>query len=172
MMLWRWDHDVECWQPLHLPTGEPLPLSRDALFLPLRQHLRCALLSRGGVAKVNGLPTLLLCVLSDRDAIEVNGETVYFTLDSVPEVVVFAAQGQEVFCGRCKAKLHEGEQVIQCPRCKAWHHQSSALSCWTYAARCSGCEQPTSEFSWTPEPLTPRRKRVASAIRQDAPQRG
>lgn len=112
MMLWRWDHAAGDWQPDLLRPGTLLPLGKgkDALLFPSGPHARCALLTCQGGATVNGLPALPLRILADRDAIEVEGETVYFTLDAPPEVVAFAAQAQVVGCARCKGALREGEQ--------------------------------------------------------------
>ncbi len=154
MMLWQWDNQTERWRAHALQPGKPFSLSPHALLLPLAGK-RCGLMVREEVM-VNGLPSLPLHMLVDRDEIRVGRETVYFSTESAAEIVLFAGQGKEISCGRCKGKLKEEEASIQCPRCQAWHHQTEALPCWMYDAKCSSCEQPTTGISWQPEPLRRR----------------
>jgi hypothetical protein len=151
MMLWRWDHETRQWRAHPLQLEQAVSLSPYALLLPLPGG-RCGLFAREQIT-VNGFSSLPLRILADRDEIRVGEEAVYFSLESAAEVVPFTAQATEVFCGRCKGKMKDGEAAVPCPRCKAWHHQAEMLSCWTYDAKCSSCAQPTAGISWQPEPL-------------------
>lgn len=156
MIVWRWKEEENEWQAQRLEPKRRRNLDPHAILLPLRRG-RCGLLARGDVT-VNGLPPLAFRVLEDRDEIRVNGEVLYFSVEAPAEVVRFVPEGKEVFCGRCKGKMQEGEASVQC-QCGAWHHQTERLSCWTYDGKCSSCDQPTAGISWRPEPLRRRAER-------------
>ncbi len=156
MLLWLWNSETDQWQAEQTPPGEPFPVGRQAMLLPLGGD-RWGLLSRDE-APVNGVPALPLRLLADKDEILINGAIIFFDAESGVEIVPFTAPEREVCCGRCKGKLRESELAAQCPRCQVWHHQSRELPCWTYGATCSSCDCPTKGGAWRPAPL--RRKRA------------
>lgn len=152
MMLWRWNDETEQWQGHPLETANPIPLG-PGILLPVEKGRCCLLVQQGPNLMVNGFPSLPLRILKDRDEIRVTGQTVYFTTESPPQIALFISKGKDVFCGRCKGRMSEGELSVQCPGCGTSHHQKEGLSCWSYDTRCSGCDQPTAGLSWQPEPL-------------------
>ncbi len=119
--------------------------------------------------QVNGAPLVLGArLLCDRDEIIVhrNGSTAamhcYFSTERRPEIfeVGEADAGPEVRCPRCQDPIVKGQMAVRCPNpdCGVLHHedQPSGLLCWTYAAACTLCPQPTrldGDFKWTPEEL-------------------
>lgn len=151
-VLYRWDCEADAWQSIPLEKGQPLRLGA-ALFLAQSPGRHCLLLLNGAGVAVNGLPSLPLQVVADRDAIRIDGETVYFSAELPARPVAFPALEHDTFCSRCKGSMATGDAAIQCPRCSAWHHQTGTLACWTYDAHCSSCDHPTRGTSWQPEPL-------------------
>ena len=159
-MLYRWDCETEDWQSISLEAGQPVRLGA-ALFVAQAKGRHCLLVADGGTVTVDGLPSLPLRVLADKDEVRVGHELCYFSAQSAAGVVPFTGESGDILCSRCKGKMSVGDLAVQCPRCGAWHHQTEALPCWTYDSRCSGCDQPTHGVSWQPEPLQ-RRSRKAS----------
>lgn len=107
---------------------------------------------------VNGLPLLAgIRLLADRDEIRVAGASpVYFSAEALARIEPLPDTGREVICPRCRQPIEKGTPAVRCPSssCGVWHHESERFPCWTYAATCSLCPQPTdleAGFQWTPE---------------------
>ncbi len=137
--------------------NSPLLLAADAEGPP-----RWAVLSPCGIrVKING--DTLRCgirMLRDKDEIVAGGARFFFSVESLAEVIPFPGSdpARRVFCARCKGDLKAGVPSVRCPGCGSWHHQDEGgeLPCWTYAAPCALCAQPTAfdaGFQWTPEDL-------------------
>ena len=77
-MLYRWDRKAGSWQSISLREGEPFRLGA-ALFLPRPKGRHYLLVREGARVAVNGLPSLPLRVLADRDAVRISEEMVYFS---------------------------------------------------------------------------------------------
>jgi len=80
----------------------------------------------------------------------------FFSTELLAGVTPYPGSERPILCARCKAEIATASPAVRCPRCGAWHHQSDELPCWTYAERCSVCDQPTAldaGFAWTPEEL-------------------
>ena len=101
-------------------------------------------------------------VLKNRDAIRVAGcRPSYYSTERLPEVVAFA--GIDIpYCARCKLAIEPGHAAVCCPGCGVWHHEQTEADgetrqCWSYAPRCSVCDQATdlngADERWTPERL-------------------
>ena len=111
-----------------------------------------------GETHVNGLPLVLgVHALSDRDEIRLAGtEPVFFSTETLAEVVSFPESPQPVICPRCVLPIEAGSAAVRCPRCGMWHHENEERHCWTYARTCYACPQPTAldaGYSWSPEEL-------------------
>jgi hypothetical protein len=111
---------------------------------------------------VNGLPLLLgIRCVQDRDEITIVGgsfgrQRMYFSTQHAATVEPFPAGNTAARCPRCKQPIEAGTLAVRCPRCGVWHHASLELPCWTYADRCTLCEQATElngSYAWTPESL-------------------
>ena len=106
---------------------------------------------------VNGAPLDAgIRVLRDRDELRVNAHRMFFSSEVLAEVVPFPGGDRAVFCPRCKLQIAPESAAVRCPRCGVWHHQSEELPCWTYAERCTLCDQSSrldAGFGWTPEDL-------------------
>jgi hypothetical protein len=108
---------------------------------------------------VNETPvTTGLRLLRHRDALRLAGEppVLFFSTEEVPRVEPLEAVGDPLSCPRCRRPVDAGQAVVHCPACGLVHHQSPELPCWTYAATCAGCGQPTdlgAGLQWTPEDL-------------------
>ncbi len=109
------------------------------------------------VVRVNGNPLDAgIRVLRDRDELRTGGTRTFFSTESLPVMVPFTGGERSTFCPRCKLEVAAGSPAVACPQCRVWHHQSDELPCWTYAERCTMCDQPTAlgaGFRWTPEDL-------------------
>lgn len=118
---------------------------------------RWALLALPGRATVNGIPVMGLRVLRDRDEIRLVGlETAYFSTERLTSIQPCAVSNASIICPRCRQPIASGTPAVCCPACGVWHHQETALACWTYAERCALCPQPTgldAGYQWTPEAL-------------------
>lgn len=96
-----------------------------------------------------------LRVLADRDEIVVRGRRCYFSTEQLARVVTCPARGTTLQCPRCRQAVEAGTEAVRCPQCGVWHHQSTALPCWTYADTCALCPQPTglsTGYRWMPDP--------------------
>jgi hypothetical protein len=154
MMIRRWKEDKQIWQGS--PVEDRVSLGRSEM-LVIPRAARCGLLASGTDITVNGFPAMPLCILTDKDELRVDGEVVYFSVESAWTAVPFKEPNQ-IFCARCKGAIKRDGMSVQC-RCGAWFHQSDAIQCWTYDVRCSSCDQPTTGISWLPEPLARKKKR-------------
>jgi hypothetical protein len=107
--------------------------------------------------RVNGDPLDAgIRVLRDRDELRAGGSRTFFSAELLPAVVAFPGGERATFCPRCMLEIAPGSPAVRCPQCRIWHHQSDELPCWTYADRCTMCDQPTpldAGFRWTPEDL-------------------
>jgi len=95
-----------------------------------------------------------LCVLANRDEIRIGGEVLYFSTETLAEVVPFPGSVRAAYCARCRQQIEVGSPAVCCPNCGIWYNQSAELPCWTYADKCAFCGHPTtfdSGFTWTPE---------------------
>jgi hypothetical protein len=110
-----------------------------------------------GAAQVNGMPLLTgIRVLRDRDELQVGGLRAFFSAEALAAVRPSPAQGERIFCPRCKQEIEKLSPAVRCPQCRVWHHQTAELPCWTYSERCASCNQPTdlnAGYRWTPEGL-------------------
>ena len=108
-------------------------------------------------ARVNGAPLDAgIRVLRDRDELRVDGHRRFFSTETLATVASFPGGDRAVFCPRCKLQIAPESAAVRCPRCGVWHHQSEELPCWTYAERCTLCDQSSrldAGFGWTPEDL-------------------
>jgi hypothetical protein len=100
-----------------------------------------------------------ICILADRDSIRLSGAApAYFSTEELARVEPFPHVEEPHYCPRCKLEIVAGGATVRCPACGVWHHEDAAAErrCWTYAARCALCEQPTAldvGYRWTPESL-------------------
>jgi hypothetical protein len=128
------------------------------------------LLPSGASAFVNGQRLSLgMRVLRDRDEIllpatlpadgtDAEPQRIFFSTERLAIVEPFAGAARPVICSRCKQIIEVGQLAVRCPngRCGLWHHESAEQPCWTYAEKCSNCDQATAldaGYRWTPEQL-------------------
>jgi len=116
---------------------------------------RWGLLCDSGV-RVNGDPLSLgIRVLRHQDALRIGTDTeLFFSGEQLARISTY--EGEPTSCARCSGELIAGQSVVVCPICAAIHHQTTDLSCWTYAPKCAICSQPTPldvGYAWTPEDL-------------------
>jgi len=107
--------------------------------------------------RVNGrtLPAGL-CVLDDRDEIRSGADKLYFSTETLATVEPFPGSDRQVFCGRCRQLIEPESPSVRCPGCGVWYHELADLPCWTYAEKCTFCDQATAlnaGFSWSPEEM-------------------
>lgn len=107
---------------------------------------------------VNGLPLLDgMRTLSDKDEIRIPAAgALFFSTERLAQVEPLPVAGHEVSCPRCRQPIAPESPAVRCPGCEVWHHGSAELPCWSYAATCALCQQPTAAdagFKWTPEEL-------------------
>ncbi len=108
--------------------------------------------------RVNGESLLIpFRVLEERDEIVLpSGRLLYFSKEGRARVTPLPHGTVEVCCARCRQPIAVGSPSVACPACGAYHHQADDLPCWTYAPRCSLCDQPTAldaDYHFTPEAL-------------------
>ncbi len=144
---------------LQAPTAHPAATVRMVARLVRTDvggsKLWAMICSGRGDVRVNGRSVPAgLCVLSDRDEIQIGAEVQYFSTEALAAAVEFPASDRAVFCGRCRQKIEAGSLAVCCPGCGIWYNQSADLPCWIYTSKCSFCGQPTaldSGFTWAPE---------------------
>ncbi len=168
-VLWIHHEREQGWCPVPLngvavALGEASPppgaagVDAPVLMLSVADGAESVLMSGVGAApSINGDPLALgIRVLRDHDAIRIgSSDSMFFTTESLAQVVPFP-EPRPVPCARCKTDITPGSPAVKCPKCGAWHHQGEELSCWTYAEKCAGCDQPTAmdgQYAWTPEGL-------------------
>jgi hypothetical protein len=168
--LWLHHEQDQQWRPVSL-NRDPVGLTEDpqrplgsmgsavAIIVPgpLGGAARALIAPPRAAVWVNGDPLLLgIRVLADRDSIRVgSGQCFFYSTETLPRVVAFPDH-RVVPCNRCKTDITPGALVVKCPGCGAWHHQAGDMPCWTYAQKCSACDQPTAmdgEYRWGPEGL-------------------
>jgi hypothetical protein len=106
-------------------------------------------------ARVNGLPLAAgLRALVDRDEIQAPSfGTCYFSTEELAVVEPLPDAAHVPHCPRCRLPVEPESPAVRCPACQLWHHQTSDYPCWTYAATCAVCPQPTrldGAYQWTP----------------------
>jgi hypothetical protein len=147
--------------PRRLQASRAADEARSGAFLmPLEQEgmERWAVVDNGGRARINGQPTAAgLRLLEDRDEIRTAaGAMAFFSTETRARIEPFPGAERPVHCPRCKLEIEPGTPAVNCPRCSIWHHESKRYPCWTYAERCSLCDQETAldaGFRFTPEDL-------------------
>ena len=111
----------------------------------------------GSDIRVNGRTVNAgLWALANKDEIRAREKRLYFSNETVAEVVPFPGVGRPVFCGRCRLPIAAESPAVCCPGCGIWHHQGGHDNrlCWTYAPACSCCDSQTelgSGLTWVPE---------------------
>jgi len=119
------------------------------------------LITPPGTARINGaLDQVGLRILQDKDEVQIRGcHPLYFSTELLPQVEKFPGGAQPVHCPRCRDVVEPGSEAVCCPGpgCQTWYHQDqkSDRLCWTYAEKCSLCQQPTAltgGYRWVPEP--------------------
>jgi hypothetical protein len=150
VLLWNWSFEEQKWMPTQL---EPATLTRitPQLWLVPQGKARCVLLSGDGV-RVNGVLTLPIQVLQDRDEIQLQDHVFYFSTESPAELGPFPNASEPLPCGRCKGQMKAGDPAVQCS-CGRWYHQTGELNCYTHDSVCA-CGRSTAGFTWLPEPLS------------------
>ncbi len=107
--------------------------------------------------RVNGSPLDVgLRVLRDQDELVAAGRRMFFSTETLAVIVPLPVTERAVFCPRCKLEIAPGSPAVACPQCGVWHHQSDDYPCWTYAERCTLCDQPSAldaGYRWTPDDL-------------------
>jgi hypothetical protein len=132
--------------------------SAACLLVRVAGQNRLAALVAGDVAiRHNGVPvTAGLRILEHRDALALEGGgLVFWTTEELAHVEPFAG-AEPVSCPRCLRPVHPGHASVRCPSCGVVHHEVPERDCWTYAAKCALCPQPTAldaGLRWTPEEL-------------------
>ena len=149
MLLLEWDADRKTWMAREIgPDG--IPLHGDAARVTHAPGGACVLLARRGVA-ANGVVTLPITVLADRDEIGCGGRTYYLASDAVAEPRAFQSRGRKLRCARCQGALVDNVTIVECPKCRARHHES----CWHHReSGCQSCGHPARQLAWAPEQLS------------------
>jgi hypothetical protein len=85
-------------------------------------------------------------------------QRLFFSTERLAVIEPFAGAKKPVVCSRCKQVMAPGQLAVRCPnsRCGLWHHAFADQPCWTYANKCSNCDQPTAldaGYRWTPDQL-------------------
>ncbi len=106
--------------------------------------------------RVNGeAPLAGLSALADRDEIRTkDGRRLYYSTETLAQVEPFPGAERPVYCGRCRQLVETGAPSVSCPGCAVRYHQTAELPCWTYADKCTFCEQATAldaGYRWSPE---------------------
>ena len=95
-------------------------------------------------------------VLAHRDSLALEGEEpVFFSTEEAACVEPFAG-ADPVTCPRCRDAISTGQPAVKCPGCSVTHHETHDRNCWTYAATCALCPQPSAldgALQWSPESL-------------------
>src|ERR1039457_5775469 len=100
----------------------------------------------GSDIRVNGRTVNAgLWALANKDEIRAREKRLYFSNETVAEVVPIPGVGRPVFCGRCRLPIAAESPAVCCPGCGIWHHQGGHDNrlCWTYAPACSCCDSQT-----------------------------
>lgn len=107
---------------------------------------------------LNGLPLVAgIRALCDRDEIRSSdGTSFFYSVEELAQVTPLPSAETQMMCPRCRQQIEQGTDAVLCPQCHLWHHQSVVLPCWTYAATCAMCPQPSAldaGYQWTPMEL-------------------
>jgi hypothetical protein len=154
--LWQHDDGRDAWIATPLDRTCALPGSRARIESVLVDGgERCQLLGPSDV-RLNGAPLVVgIAVLRDRDEIAVAGRRLFFGGERLATIAAYDGTDAPL-CARCKRPIEAGAAAVRCPCCRTLHHQTDRLPCWTYAARCVVCEQPTAldaGYRWSPDGL-------------------
>lgn len=113
--------------------------------------------------RVNGVPPLVVTVLSDRDEIRTeDGRVVLFAAYHGAPPSGVATESPAISCARCHRSIAAGERWVGCNACSARYHADPPLQpdgarkgadCKTYDTRCAGCQRTWASMQWTPEEL-------------------
>jgi hypothetical protein len=144
-----------CGAAAHRETEPDGVLVQDATIDRSPWHL---LAPYGASLWVNGLPLLAgIHVMGDRDQISAaDGTAMFFSTEALARVAPMPATERPMMCPRCRQRIATGDAAVRCPQCALWHHESEQYPCWTYAATCALCPQPTAldaGYQWTPMEL-------------------
>ena len=140
-----------------LPTsGVLLPAVSDA-DAGIRLHAAgdawVLLAGRSARIRINGEPLSLGCrVLQDRDELVSGRERSYYSTERLLRAEPFPDAEAAVFCARCKLRITPGTLAVRC-QCGTWCHEMEDRRCWSYAATCPLCPQPTDAdagYNWEP----------------------
>ena len=148
--------DAGGWSPVPLADDAP-PIHPAMLLRRSRTEPDVWVVIGSPTVHANGVPLDAgIRVLRDRDELRVDGHRTFFSTETLATVASFPGGDRAVFCPRCKLQIAPESAAVRCPRCGVWHHQSEELPCWTYAERCTLCDQASrldAGFGWTPEDL-------------------
>ncbi len=105
--------------------------------------------------KVNGLRMATgIRALMHGDEIKVgDNRPIYFSAESLARIETFEGSEEPMVCPRCKQTIEPGAAVVRCPGCSVIHHETDELNCWSFAPKCSMCDNPTGideGFQWVP----------------------
>ena len=105
--------------------------------------------------KVNGLRMATgIRALSHGDEIKVGDNVpIYFSTEVLARIETFEGSEEPLVCPRCKQVIEPGSAVVRCPGCSVLHHEAGDLNCWSFAPKCSMCDNPTGideGFQWVP----------------------
>jgi hypothetical protein len=140
---------------------EPLPGSERDMRLQRSGNDWVMLFGPDVAAAANGLPCTLR-ILSDRDEIvcwppveQRSHLRLVYSAERLAAVRPFhrAPDAGEVYCGRCKTPVDDGDLAVVCPKCGVPHHSTADSPCWTIAPKCNCCGRSTdlaAGFEWTP----------------------
>ncbi len=107
-------------------------------------------------AAVNGRPVPTgITVLRDRDELRVGEARAFFSTEELAAVGPYGGE-ERPRCPRCAGPVETGDDAVRCPGCGVVHHELGERRCWTYAPRCTICDQPTTldaGLRWSPESL-------------------
>ena len=138
------------------PDDEGRCIPGEILLARTKQAGQWVLIASNSVLH-NGWPISAgIRVLAHRDSLAIDGwAPVFFSTEEPARVQDFAARGP-VTCPRCRTAIPPGAHSVRCPACGVVHHETKDRNCWTYAATCALCAQPTAldaGLQWTPELL-------------------
>jgi len=111
-----------------------------------------------GMRVLRDLDEILLPMTSTAEAEAAEPQRLFFSTERLAMVQPFPGAEKPVFCSRCKDLIQVGQLAVRCPsgRCGLWHHETAEQPCWTYAEKCSNCDQATAldaGYRWTPDQL-------------------
>lgn len=135
--------DESAWTPR--PLDGPCAIGRASFVPAATADGRAWVLLGPATTSVNGraLGAPELRVLHDRDEIVLDGVRLFFSTETRTAIVPLPPGDRALRCPRCTLAIAAGTSAVACPQCAVWHHQQDDLACWTYAATCALCPQPS-----------------------------